>query len=96
MKQLTLKTKGNKSIAPMITAAIEREIKLLEVGIERTQERLNYFEKTYGQTTEHFIKNIKKTKDSDNLELFEWLGEWKTLGLLKEKVKLLKATKVCP
>ena len=53
--ELTLIADGNYQVKPLVEAALERELRLLEVGIRQTEHRLRRFEEKYQQPTVDFI-----------------------------------------
>jgi hypothetical protein len=55
MVELTLISPGEQAIQPLIEAALVNEQRLLEVGLRKTQQRLQKFEEQSGMSTDEFV-----------------------------------------
>ena len=56
MTQILVKSEHIDSITPLLKAAIKTQLSVIATGIRRTKERLTYFEKRYGFSTEELLK----------------------------------------
>ncbi len=81
---LTLKSSSQKSLRPLIESAIRNELRMMQAGIRRTQQRIADFEAQYGITTEEFLQRYRNDEMDETLETIEWFGEWKLLERLRE------------
>jgi len=68
-----------------VAAALENELRVIQTGIKRTEQRLRGFEKKYELGSSEFLRRYVNDKLSDSLEFAEWIGEIRMLERLKEK-----------
>ena len=61
MTELVLISNRQLSLRPLIETALANEVRLLEVGIRRTERRLREFEATHRMTTKDFSCAASKT-----------------------------------
>ena len=78
------------ALKPLIQSALRSEAKMLELGLERTRQRLRDFEARYGLTTEEFEHRFERSLVEESLEFIEWAGELKTHRLLEAQVQTLQ------
>jgi phage shock protein A len=87
---LTLTSPSSKSLRPLIESAIHNELRLMQAGIRRTQQRIANFEAQYGMTTAEFLQRYRSDAISETLETIEWVGEWRMLERLREDEAALR------
>ncbi len=63
---------------------------MLELGLERTRQRLRQFEERYNLTSEEFERRFKAVELSESLDFIEWAGEIKTYQLLEAQRQALQ------
>ena len=85
MNQLTLATTRQRPLRPLIEAALESEIRLLEAAIRRTEGRLRGFEAAHRMSSAEFLQRYESDELPETLELAEWIGEYRLLSRLREK-----------
>jgi len=90
MGALTLTSSRRRHLRPLIEAAIHNELRLLENGVRRTEKRLKSFEEKYNLSTNDFLQRYEKDELSETLDCDEWVGEYRLLGRLREKVSTLQ------
>lgn len=90
MTKLTLISSRQQPLKPLIEAALNNELRLLESGIQRTEKNLQSFESRYGMATEEFIKRYENDELNETLEFAEWIGEYRMLNRLQEKTLTLR------
>ena len=90
MSVLTLPSSRQRPLRPLIEAAIENELQLLQASIQRTKERLHAFEAEYDLSTDEFLRRYENDELSETLALAEWIGEYRMLNRLQEKVETLQ------
>lgn len=90
MTSLTLKSSRQQPLRPLIEAALENELRLLEVGIRRTEERLRAFEEKYTLSSDEFLRLVEQDALPETMETIEWLGELRLLERLREKANTLR------
>lgn len=96
MTQILVKSDHISSITPLIRAAIKTQLSVIATGIRRTRERLSDFEHKYGFSTEALLKKEHDgTLNDDELDIIEWLGEWRMLERLQDEHKELEEIEIC-
>ena len=63
---------------------------MLELGLERTRQRLRSFEERYGLTSEKFGRRFDAGEATESLDFIEWAGEIKTYHLLEAQRQALQ------
>ncbi|NUM77259.1 hypothetical protein HUU40_23120 [candidate division KSB1 bacterium] len=81
-------------LRPLVEAALQNELRLLQAGLKRTQQRLLEFETRYGMPTHEFLRRYENNLLEENLELAEWIGEHRLFERLNEKVVTLQEVKL--
>ncbi|MGQ9627217.1 MAG: hypothetical protein ACUVV0_09990 [Anaerolineae bacterium] len=94
MSQVTLVSSSDIPLKPLVESALRSEMKMLEIGLRRTQERLKSFEERFGMSSEEFYRRLCNDELEEILDFIEWAGEYKTLSLLYEKYQALKEIKI--
>lgn len=90
MSQLTLTSSHKHPIKPLVTAALTNELHRLKAGVSRTEQRLHEFEEKYQMSTDKFVQQFLDDELDETLEFAEWMGEYKLLERLNEKVAALQ------
>jgi hypothetical protein len=90
MTALTLTSPHQRSLRPLVEAAIHNELRLLQTGIRRTEQRLQTFEEEYGFSTEEFLRRYENNDLPETLDYDEWVGEYRLLERLREKADTLQ------
>jgi hypothetical protein len=90
MTELTLVSSRQLPLRPLVETALTNEVRLLEVGIRRTERRLREFETIHRMTTSEFVRRFENDELSETLELAEWIGEHRLLQRLNEKAEALR------
>lgn len=90
IQKLTLVTTAQKELRPLIKAAIDNELRIMQAGIRRTQQRIANFEAQYGMKTEEFLHRYRNDGITETLETIEWFGEWELLERLREDETILQ------
>lgn len=91
MEELKLTSNRKGSIKPIVEAALENELRIVESGIRRTQRNLMKFEQKHNIETQTFIAEYEDDNLPENLEYIDWIGEFRMLSRLKEKADALKS-----
>jgi len=76
-----------------VETALANEVRLLEVGIRRTERRLREFEATHRMTTKDFVRRFENDELDETLELAEWIGEYRLLQRLSDKTEALRGVR---
>ncbi len=90
MTELKLISRRNRTFKPLVEAALQNELRLLQAGIRRCHQRLQQFEKEFGISTAKFLRKYEKDELNESLEFAEWIGEHRLLERLQEKAETLQ------
>lgn len=93
MTELTLTSTYRRPLKPLVEAALANELRLLEAGIKRTEQRINGFETKYQLPTDKFIRGFENDEFEESLEFAEWVGEYRLLERLQEKANVIRGIK---
>lgn len=94
MSTLTLTSTQERSLRPLVEAALENELRLLQAGMARTEARLQAFEAKYGLTSAEFVRRYENDELPETLAHDEWVGEVRLLARLREKAETLRGIQV--
>jgi len=90
MAELTLISTRQRQLKPLVQAAIQNELRLLEAGIRRAEQKLLEFEDRHQLSSPDFIERFERGDLEESLEFAEWIGEFRLLERLKEKADTLR------
>ncbi len=90
MAELTLVSTYQYSLKPLIEAALMNQLKLLKAGVRRTEQRIKNFEEKYQLVTNEFINRFENDEFEETLEFAEWIGEYRLLKKLENKIDVLQ------
>jgi hypothetical protein len=90
MSALTLTSPQRRPLRPLVEAAIHNQLRLLQAGIRRTEQRLQAFEAQYGLSSQVFLQRYQDDELPETLEFVEWVGECRLLERLTEKATTLQ------
>lgn len=90
MTTLTLTSPKPRALRPLVEAALENQSRLLQAGIRRTEARLRAFETEHGWPSVEFVRRYENDELPETLEFAEWIGEYRLLVRLREKVVTLQ------
>ena len=93
VQQVTITTEASVALKPLIESAIQSELRILKLGLERTKERLRTFEEQYGLISTEFERRFETGEIEESLDFIEWAGEIKTYRLLEAHQQALKEAK---
>ncbi len=86
---LTLTSSASKEKAiPLVKHSIEKELGYLSIGLRRTQQRLDSFQKKYGAQSPALAENLPP------LDRVEWEGEEISLTKIQERVNILESVMI--
>jgi hypothetical protein len=91
MAELTLVSSSQRPLQPLVEGALQNELRLLEAGIWRSEQRLQAFEARYGLSTMDFVQRYENDTLEETLEFAEWIGEYRLRERLLEKADALRA-----
>ena len=90
MAALKLISSGERPTRPLVEAAIQNELRLLQAGIQRTEQRLQAFEMQYGFESREFLQRYENDELPETLDFAEWIGEYRLLERLQDKAATLQ------
>jgi len=93
-QQIVVTSDEQVALKPLIESAIRSELKLLDLGLERTSRRLQAFEVQFGLASEEFESRFNSGRLQESLDFIEWAGEIKTHRLLQGQQKALRGARL--
>lgn len=90
MSELVLTTSHSYPLRELVQAALETQQRVLQAGIQRTEERLRAFEAQYGLSSAEFLRHYEADEFSESLDFAEWIGEMRLLERMRQKLAVLK------
>jgi phage shock protein A len=94
MVELTLRSPHPYALRELVTGALANETRLLQAGIQRTQERLAAFEAQHQMSTTEFLLRYANDELDEQLDLIDWLGEARLLARLQEKLAVIQDIRI--
>lgn len=85
MNQLTLTTTTQRPLRPLIEAALNNELRILETAIAQTERNLRDYETRFDMSSAQFLDRYENDELPETLEFVEWIGEYRMLSRLREK-----------
>lgn len=93
MNQLTLTTNTQRPLRPLVEAALNNELRMLETAIQRTEKKIRGYEVAHGMNSANFLQRYENDELPETLEFAEWIGECRLLGRLREKADAYRGIK---
>jgi hypothetical protein len=90
MTTLTLTSAKPRALRPLVEAALENQSRLLQAGVQRTEVRLRAFEPAHGWSSAEFVRRYENDELPETLDFAEWIGEYRMLARLREKIATLQ------
>ena len=90
MTDLRLVSTSKRQLKPLVEAALENELRLLEAGIRRTDQNVRKFEEKYHLSSQEFVPRYENEELEETLDFAEWIGELRLLERLREKAETLR------
>ena len=88
-QQVTITTASKEALRPLVLSAIENEKSMLQLGIERTRERLAQFEERHRMSSEVFERRLNALELQETVDFTDWRMEIGMLRLLKSQYRAL-------
>ena len=82
-EHLIITTSNRSFLRPLVTSALERQKKMLALGIARTRSHLATFERTYNMSSEEFERRLNALELVETVDFTDWRMEIETLRLLE-------------
>lgn len=93
-QQVTVTTDAPVALKGLIESAIRSELRMLELSLERTCQRLRSFEEQYGLTSAAFERRFEAGAVEESLDVIEWAGEIKSHRLLAAQRQALQGVQL--
>ncbi len=93
-QQVTITTDAQVALKPLLESALRSELRMLELSLQRTSQRLHAFETQYGLTSDEFERRFNAGKLEESLDFVEWAGELKTFRLLEAQRHALQGVQL--
>ncbi len=93
MTQLMLTSPSKRPLRPLVKAALDHEVRLIETAIRRSEEKLLAFEGKHSLSSEKFLQRYENDELKETLERAEWIGELRLLQRLQDKADVLRGMK---
>jgi hypothetical protein len=94
MAELVLISPRQRLLQPLVEAALHNELRLLQAGIRRTEQRLHTFETKYGLSSAEFLQSYENDELQETIDFAEWIGEHRLLERLREKADTLQEIRI--
>jgi hypothetical protein len=95
MTQLIVKPVTASNVKQLVQNALENELHILRVGIEKTRQKLRLLEQQFGMESQKFYQEFQSGKMGDRIEYITWAGEYETLLQLQQDYQELVETQLC-
>jgi len=82
------------TLRPLLEAAVRTQLRVIEVGIRRTERRLHNFERRYKMNTEEFYRRLTQDQVEETLNSIEWAGEYQTWLRLRQQYETLLGARI--
>lgn len=90
MQQITIVSESMTALKPLLESAIQTELRMIGLGIERTQQKVDDFERQYEMLSSEFETLFDSGEIDETLDYIEWSGEVETLRRLQAKYQTLQ------
>lgn len=95
MSQLIINAKNSKHLKVLITGALENQLKLIKLGISKTEKILREFENRFKMPSDQFFNLYQNGRFGDESDYMKWAGEIETLNRLKSEMTELLEVEIC-
>ena len=85
MTQIIVKSSSASHVKPLIQAALDHELRILKIGLEKTIRQLRQFEERFGKESDRFYEEFQAGSLGDAMEYIKWAGEYETFLQLQEE-----------
>jgi len=95
MSKIIVEQENTQGLKTLVKGALENEIKIITIGIKKTQENLQKLEDKYEMDSETFYSKYSSGDMGDKTEYIKWAGEIETLKRLQQNLMELSEAEVC-
>jgi hypothetical protein len=93
-QQIIVTTDAQVALKPLLESALRSELRMVELSLQRTAQRLQAFEAQYSLTSDEFERRFNAGELEESLEFIEWAGELKTSRLLDTQRQALQGVQL--
>ena len=93
-QQVTVTTEAQVALKPLLESALRSELRMLELSLQRTSQRLHAFEGQYGLTSDEFERRFTARELEESLDFIEWAGEIETYRRLDAQRQALQGVQL--
>ena len=79
MPKIIVGQDDTEELKALVKAALENEIKIINIGLRKTQENLQKLEDKYKMDSGTFYRKYSDGEMGDDIEYIKWAGEVETL-----------------
>lgn len=90
LQEITIRTGNAEALKPLVRAAMEREVKLLEYSVQRTRDALHVFEQRFSMKTEEFERKFASREIEESLDYIDWWMETEALHYLESQLQSMR------
>lgn len=95
MSKIIVEQENTQELKTLVKGALENEIKIISIGIRKTQDNLRELEDRYEMDSETFYKRYSDGEMGDRVEYIRWAGELETLKRLQKNLAELSEVEIC-
>lgn len=95
MQTIAIKSNSPETVIPLLTAAIEREKRILADSLRMTREKVARLAKSLNVDVDRLMKGEVEHAEADDMMLVELEGEVEILRHLEEDIRELEAVRIC-
>ena len=95
MTQLIVEPATASNVKRLVQAALDHELRILKIGIEKTTQNLQQLEQQFGVESQQFYRKFQAGNMGDDIEYIKWAGEYETLLQLQQDYHELSETQLC-
>jgi len=95
MTQVIVKSATASHVKPLIQAALDHELRILKIGMEKTTRNLHQLEQQFGMNSQQFYQEFQAGNMGDEMEYIKWAGEYETFLQLQQDYAELQEIHLC-
>ena len=77
-------------VHPLLSDAISRQLRLLNLSLERTAQLLEKLEAQYAMASDEFFRLYQDGKFDDRNDFIDWAGEYQIFQSLQNQIRCLE------
>lgn len=95
MTKVIIESDSPSQVRPLIQAAVDHEVRVLKMGLEKTKGNLQKFEERFGMESQKFYQEFQAGELGDSMDYIKWAGEYETLLELQKDYAEIEEIQVC-